>query len=951
MMGIRTILSATRIDIINQIRLCLRKNFIYRCILNSIISHAKINLMLNPYRRRVKKWLASAKKRRTYATRQRRMKVISIILAAGLFFLLVGVVGAFGTVVYFSKDLPSPDRLSTREVPQTTKIYSRDGVLLYEIFGDERRTLVELHDIPEYLKQATVAVEDKNFYNHGGFDLRGFIRAAWVTLRGEGVQGGSTISQQVIKNTLLTPERTLTRKIKELMLSIELERKYSKDEILQMYFNEVPYGGQAWGVGAAAEMYFGKSVSDLTLAEATLIAGLPQAPSYYSPCGAYPENAALRQGMVLNLMVENGYVTEEDAQQVKDTNLKIVCLGYDQGDIKAPHFVMYVKQLLTDMFGEKMVGQGGLRVITTLDWGKQQIAEEEARKQVERIKSANVSNAGVIVAEPSTGQIMAMVGSIDYFDAAHDGNVNVILAERQPGSSIKPITYLTAFTMGYTPSTFVSDIRTCFPGGAGQPDYCPNNWDDKYWGPMAVRDALANSRNVPAVKMLQVVGIQNMINMSHKLGITTLNEPDRYGLSLTLGGGEVRPIDMAQVFSVLANMGKKADLTPLLKVEDPKSNVLHEYREIKESVIDERSAFLINNILSDSSVRKRTFGNSLEIGRTLAVKTGTTNDNRDAWTIGYTPQFVSVVWVGNFNNDAMIGIQGSTGATPIMKGVMSRILEGLPEGKWVAPEGIVTKTVDSVSGLIPQDGRGFPTKTEVFAKGTEPTQVDDFHVIATVCKSDPNRLATDFHKQKGQSEDRTFTFLHELSNDWQSYTDEWMTAHASDGYGRPPVEKCPITVDGQPIVGPYIQVTTPLNNAVVQLKQFDVKTEIFTLDRITKVEFIWDDAVVATVNSAPYQMVYNLSELSAKYQTNGNHTLVVRAYDSLGEVSTVNITVTLAVAGPINTPQPTTVATPIPTPTPTKPASGGPNVVPSLEESPTPTPVKSSSAKGLPVRF
>ena len=618
------------------------------------------------------------KPRTPYSEKQRRIKILSLIAGISLICVLLGLFTAFGVIAYYSKDLPSPDRLSSRKVPQSTKIYSRDGVLLYEIFGDERRTLVELSDIPETLKQAAISVEDKDFYRHKGFDVFGIIRASFRVARGSTLQSGSTITQQVVKNTLLTPEQTITRKIKELILSIELERKYSKDQILQMYFNEVPYGGQAWGAGAAAEMYFGKHVRDLTPAEATFIAGLPQAPSFYSPCGAYPENAKERQKTVLHLMRENGYLTQEQSDEIVAQEVSVICQGYNSNDIKAPHFVMYVKNLLTEMFGDKVVEQGGLRVMTTLDWGKQQIAEEEAKKQVEALQkaNANASNAGVVVTDPNNGQIMAMVGSVDYFDAEHDGNVNVILSQRQPGSSIKPLTYLTAFTQGYSPSTFVSDIKTCFPGGAGQPEYCPNNWDDKFWGPMSIRAALSNSRNVPAVKMLQQVGTDEMIDLAHKLGITTLNDRDRYGLSLTLGGGEVRPLDMAQVFSVFAAKGQKHDLTPLLKVEDSTGKVLHEFKDAPREVVKPEYVYLLNDVLSDPDVRRQTFGKSFDIGRRIAVKTGTTNDNRDAWTIGYTPQLVTVVWVGNFNNDQMKGIMGSTGATPIMKAFITRALQG-----------------------------------------------------------------------------------------------------------------------------------------------------------------------------------------------------------------------------------------------------------------------------------
>lgn len=877
-------------------------------------------------RKKLVEWSIRERKRHSLASKRRKYRILSIIAASILVTVTLGMVVSFGVVAYYSKDLPSPDSLTTRVVPETTKIYSRDGVLLYEIFGDERRTFVKIEDVPNDLKNATIAVEDKDFYKHSGFDILGIIRGGWRTLRGEGLQGGSTITQQVVKNTLLTPERNITRKIKEFILSIQLERKYTKDEILQMYFNESPYGGQAWGVGAAAEMYFGKNVKDLTLAESTLIAGLPQAPSAYSPCGSNPENAKVRQKIVLSLMVNNGYLTKEQQQEITDTEIPVVCFGYSAKDIKAPHFVMYVRNYLTEMYGEKMVEQGGLRVTTTLDWATQQIAEEEAVKQIDALQKAkaNATNAGVMVVDPKTGEILSMVGSVDYYDVEHDGNVNVMLSDQiQPGSAIKPIMYLTAFTQGYSPSTYVSDIKTCFSGGAGQPDYCPVNWDGKFWGPMSIRTALANSRNIPAVKMLQAVGIQNMIDLSHKMGITTLNEADRYGLSLTLGGGEVRPFDMAQAFAVIANMGQKTDLTPLLKVTDYRDKTLYEEKPASKEVVKSEYAYLVNDILSDSNARKTTFGNSLEIGRPLAVKTGTTNDNKDAWTIGYTPQRVTVVWVGNFNKEPMNGVMGSTGATPIMKGIMTRILKELPVEGWTKPAKVVERVVDNLSGLIPQENRGFPTRTEVFAKGSEPTRVDDFHLIVRVCKSDTSRLATQYHIDKGLAEEKAYTYLKEILDAWQPFTDTWMTERAAEGYGKPPTEKCEIAVDDQVVDGPVVQFVQPAEGTQSTTLTFPVEVRVYSSERVTKVEYYWDDVLIITSNSEPYTTNYDISKLSSQYKTAGVHKIVVSAYDSLGRKGTKEFPIELInpVGTILTTPTPTTTVVPTnltPTPFPTQ---------------------------------
>ncbi len=879
------------------------------------------NIYMNINFRNLKKWMLKRKRRYHNDIKQKRLHFFSRLLVFFIIILIVGFIAGFIMLSYFARGLPSPDQLTQRNVPETTKIYSQDGVLLYEIYGDVKRTFVKLDEIPQYLKEATVAVEDKEFYNHQGFDLRGFVRAAFRTLSGERLEGGSTITQQVVKNTLLTQERTITRKIRELILSIEIERRYTKDEILQMYLNEVPYGGQAVGIGAAAEMYFGKSAKDLTLAEATLLAGLPQAPSLYSPCGTYPEKSKERQIVVLDSMLRDGYITTEQKDEIEDTELSSVCYGYSQTDLKAPHFVLFVKSELTKMFGENMVEEGGLRVKTTLDWNLQQIAQEEAVKQIDALKlaKANATNAGIIVVNPKNGQIIAMVGSVDYFDTEHDGNVNAVLSDQlQPGSSIKPLTYLTAFTQGYNPATYVSDIRTCFPGGTGQPDYCPGNWDDKFWGPMSIRTALSNSRNIPAVKMMQVVGIQNMIDLGHKMGITTLNEPERYGLSLTLGGGEVKPYDMAQMFAVMAAMGTKHLLTPIVEITDSKGNVLYSYKDSAVEVVKPEYVYLVNNILSDSNTRKTTFGNSLEIGRPLAVKTGTTNDNKDAWTIGYTPQLVTVVWVGNFNKEPMKGVMGSTGATPIMKGIMTRHLKDRPVENWTRPGNVIEKTVDSLSGLIPQENRGFPTRTDIFVKGTDPVKVDDFHIIRNVCKSDPTKLATQYHIDKGLVEEKVFISLKEIMSAWQPFTNNWMEARKADGYGFPPTENCPID-SGSPndTNGPLIELIDPLPPAQTTNLEIYAKVKVYTTERITKVEFYWDDVLILTTNSEPYEVTIKLANLEAKYKANGIHSIKVSAYDSLGQTSSLMKEVLIGNAVTIT---PTPIGVPIyisPTLTPT----------------------------------
>lgn len=853
-------------------------------------------------------WLSKVKRQVKSDHRERKAKMLSILASVVLLGIISTTVLSLGALAYFSRNLPSPTKLTEREIPQSTKINSRHGDLLYEIFADERRTLVTLDEVSSSLIQATLAVEDADFYQHHGFDWKGILRASFRIVTERRLEGGSTISQQLVKNTLLSPERTLTRKIKELILALQIERKYSKDDILQMYLNEAPYGGQAWGVQAASQMYFGKNVEDLSLAESAFLAGLPQAPTTYSPFGPYPENAKVRQKTVLHLMVKNSFISQDQADEAFLEELKFIPQGQN---IKAPHFVMYVKERLEQAFGQKMVEQGGLKVTTTLDLGKQIIAEEEIKFQLDRLaqRRAKASNAGLIAVDPRNGEILAVVGSRDYFDVGHDGNVNVTLAARQPGSAIKPIMYVTAFKMGYTASTFLSDIRTCFPGGVGQPEFCPDESDGKYWGPMLLRDALANSRNVPAVKMLQMVGVQNVLDMAHTLGITTLNEPDRYGLSLTLGGGEVKPIDMAQAFSVFATGGVKHELISILKVEDSQGRVLLETKpDNGKRVLEEEYAYLINNILSDNEARKRLFGarNLLEIGRPATVKTGTTNDNRDAWTIGYTPQLATAVWVGNFDNSPMApNIQGSTGATPIWHYFMTRSLEKEGVEEFKKPEGdkIVTATVDALSGKLPQSN-GLPIRQEIFIKGTVPQQIDDFHQIVKVCKS-KGLLATPYHEIVGDVEEKVFTYLKELNSAWQPYTDKWM--EGQEAFSRPPTEKCPLTNDGQEIVEPVVVIKKPNDQEHLTVYSFGVEAEVYSDKTITKVEFYWDDASLKTLTSIPYTAKFNLS-----MNEEGEHKIMVKAYDSQGNVGSRAVTVYLPNKSSTLQPSATPVRTDVP---------------------------------------
>lgn len=621
---------------------------------------------------------------------------------------------------FITRDLPSPRQLETRQLPQTTKIYDRNGKLLYNIFDDQNRTVVPLSEIPESLKQATIAIEDKDFYRHRGFDIYGIARATRKTVFEGSLQGGSTITQQLVKSAFLTPERTLSRKLKELYLAFRVEMAFSKDKILEMYLNQVPYGGTSWGVAAAAEQYFGKNIKDLTLAQAALMAGLPAAPTYYSPYGQDPKRAKERQKQVLRRMVEEGYISRDQAERATNEDLQFKPAAID---IRAPHFVMYVREYLAEKYGEAVAAQGGLKVTTTLDLDVQETTQKIVRDNIDKLKGYRVSNGAALVTKPKTGEILAMVGSRDFFDQSIDGNVNVTVAARQPGSSIKPVNYATALERRLiTPATIIMDVSTTFSGGPRP--YRPVNYDGKFHGPVQVRFALGNSYNIPAVKVLALNGVSEMIKMARQMGITTFSDESRYGLSLTLGGGEVKMTEMAIAFGVFANEGVKIDLSPILKIEDAKGGVLEEFKpKTGKKVLSPQTSFLISSILSDNSARTAAFGPSSLLvikGKTVAVKTGTTDDKRDNWTIGYTPSYFVATWVGNNDNTPMNPAiaSGITGATPIWNQIMTDVLKDKVNEAFKVPSGVTGMEICSVTGGAKNEK--CPGRFEYFLAGTEP---------------------------------------------------------------------------------------------------------------------------------------------------------------------------------------------------------------------------------------
>jgi len=593
---------------------------------------------------------------------------------------IAGFVFVAGVFLYFYKDLPSPGKLNNRFVAESTKIYDRTGThLLYDVHGEEKRTQIPYSEMSETIRYATISLEDQEFYTHYGIQPKAILRAVFKDVVQFGAaQGGSTITQQLVKQSMLSSEKTITRKIKEGILAIELEQKFSKDEILEMYLNEIPYGSNAYGIEAAAQTFFGKHAKDLDLPEATLLASLPRATAYYSPYGSHPEALKARQELALKRMFDQGYITEDQYNEAKNIDI-LSRIQPNKENINAPHFVMYIKEYLEEKFGQEEIEQGGLKVYTTLDWDKQVAAEQAVRDGAEKNKKYKAENAALVAMDPKTGQILAMVGSKDYFDTTIDGQVNVAVRDRQPGSSFKPYVYLTAFQKGFTPETLLWDVDTNFSTDDGK-EYNPKNYDGKNRGPLFMKDALAMSLNVPAVETLYLAGVKNSVEMAKKMGITSLTNPDRYGLSLVLGGGEVKLLDHVNAFSTLATGGIHHDKVAILKIEDNKKNVLEEYKSKEgERVVEEKHVAMLDYILSTNELRAPVFGENNPLNfssRPVAAKTGTTNEWRDGWTMGYTPSLAVGVWAGN--NDNSIMAQGADGvyvAAPIFRSFMDSTLK------------------------------------------------------------------------------------------------------------------------------------------------------------------------------------------------------------------------------------------------------------------------------------
>jgi 1A family penicillin-binding protein len=700
----------------------------------------------------------------------KRWQSLSLVLRVLTLTLALAGLAVLIWVITFITDLPSVNKLSSDEnFAVSTQILDRNGVLLYEIFADTNRTPVKMADLPPYIAEATIAIEDKNFYRHFGLDYFGILRAFIKNLQGSGnLQGGSTITQQLVKVSLLSRERTLERKAKEAILTTFTEIRYSKKEILEMYLNYVPYGGTAWGIETAAQTFFDKSAKDLTLAEAAYIAGLPQSPTRYSPFGNTPELGKQRQEEVLRRMVEEKFITAEEAEKAKQEPL---AFAQPRVSIKAPHFVFYVRDQLVEEYGQATVERGGLRVTTTLDLGLQETVQASVSAEIDKLQRQRVGNGAALVTRPITGEILAMVGSRDYFNATAEGKINMTIRPRQPGSSMKPLNLATALQLRkVTPGTVLLDIPTCFEAIGSQP-YCPRNYDGSYHGPVTMRQALANSYNIPAVKVTAINTVDSLLTVGEALGITSFRQAKDYGISLGLGAAEIPMIDMATAFGTIDNQGVKVPLISVLKVEDYQGQVLFHQNtntrreEVEKQlflapqgdaqtrpqpdfeaaagnqrdnivrVLDREVAWLMSDILSDNPARAAAFGTNSQLnipGFKVAAKTGTTNDLKDNWTIGYTPDYLTAVWVGNNNNTAMNQslVSGVTGAAPIWNDIMTYLLKQYHPAEltpWPAkPEQVVQAAFCARSGALPNPaGPACEMTSEYFWQGTAPQEEEN----------------------------------------------------------------------------------------------------------------------------------------------------------------------------------------------------------------------------------
>lgn len=882
------------------------------------------------------------------------------LIGVGLFFLalLALVIG----YIALASQLPSPDELRARQPNfASSQIYGRDGHLLHEIIDPTagKRTYVPITQISHYLQRATVATEDRNFYAHTGFDPIALARAVYYALQErEIVSGGSTITQQVARNILLPDEktdRTASRKIKEIVLATELTRRYTKDEILEIYVNNNNYGNLTYGIDAAARTYFGASAANLTLAQASFLAGIPQLPSVYDPFHGGRDAALKRHKIVLGLMVEAGFITPVEAAAAAAEMDAYGFVPIYTDVIPAPHFVVYVRQWVESQLGPDALYKGsGLRIHTTLDRRLQQIAEEEVRSGVAALAARNVSNGALVAVEPATGHILAMVGSADFYNDANDGQVNVTLRCRQPGSAIKPLTYLAAFEKGWTPATIIWDIPTTYTDTAGNV-YQPVNYDGKFRGPVSIRTALANSLNIPAVKALEYVGVDGLLDIAARLGATSIVSPQLecpdypydtrpyYGLALTLGGGEMKPLELTAAYAALANGGLSMPATPILWVETTRGEVLIDNRQPKgKQAVAPELAYLISHILSDTKARCLVFAcpNSLELpDRPVAAKTGTTNDNRDAWTVGYTPDLAAGVWIGNNNNTEMDGVAGGGGAGPIWNAFMRRAHENIQPHSFPRPASVMDREICAFSGAEPSPY--CPEKrAEVFAANFLPPKADQDWFQQVEIDGSSGLRANEFCRAN------VFTKVMVVVDYIQDPSGQaWMRQWAAErGMEVAPRDYC---TAGE--TAPQVSITAPRNGEEVQgWVEIRGTVDFADFDRYDITYGVGGNPQAWDWVSGPHPAAVREGLLGAWQipveMTPGPYTLRIVAYNKRGAQFETRVQVN--VVGP--TPTPTLEATPTETPTATPTTTETPTITPTPTATPTPTETPTPTIEPLP---
>lgn len=830
-------------------------------------------------------WKKNSSRNYSHGNVRKKLKKIpkrKIILAVLLFFLALALI-AFLAILWISRDLPNPNQLMNREVAQSTKIYDRTGEnILYEISGEQRRTLVPLQEIPGNVKNATIAVEDKNFYNHGAFSVWAMFRTAITNIIYNRSAGGSTLTQQFVKNAVLSNEKTITRKVKELIIAYRLEEKFSKDEILQMYLNEIPYGSNAYGVESAAQKYFGKKIKDVSLAEAAILAALPQSPSRYSPYGSHKDLLLGRKDYVLKIMAEQGYISEAERDEAQAQE---IIFKEKDNNMTAPHFVMYIKDILSEKYGEKMIEQEGLKIYTTLDLYKQKIAEDIITERTKNYpEKYGANNAALVSIDPKTGQILAMVGSRDFFDDSIDGQVNIATWPRQPGSSMKPIVYASLFEKGYTPDTILYDVVTDFSTDSGQP-YTPHNYDLKEYGPVTIRKALSGSLNIPAVKSIYLTGVNSVIDLAENMGYTTLYPRSRFGLSLVLGGGEVQLLEHTNAYSAFARDGQISPIVSILKIEDKNGNIIEEYSPSEKKVLDSQISRMINSILSDNEARSYVFGtkNYLTLGdRPVAAKTGTTNDYHDAWTIGYTPSLVTGVWVGNSDNQKMSGkADGSVLAAPIWHDYMAQVLGNTPIESFKAPDDYKTgKAI--LDGQVPEQIVDIDKSSGFLATSSTPPELIEkrsalvhHSILFYVNKDDPRGEIPN-----NPAEDPQF-------NLWEDAVKLWASKNASSSSSTLPVDYDNLHNEEN---RPTIKILTPKNNQTIDGVNLEVQIEASAPRLVNKVEYYINNNLWQTKFGEASPITGSINMLN-----NGYHTLKVRACDDIQNCNEASVNFNLLI--------------------------------------------------------